>query len=73
VTDVAHCRVNLLTLGAGAAERFTAMWQQASGATYHPWADVVTIMGFLDDLRDDEGSERLLLEDTLARAVADLG
>ena len=24
VTDVAHCRVNLLTLGAGAAERFTA-------------------------------------------------
>jgi aminoglycoside phosphotransferase (APT) family kinase protein len=73
VTDVAHCRVNLLTLGACAAERFTALWQQASGDTYHPWADVVTIIGFLDDLRDDWGSERLLIEDMLARAVADLG
>ena len=73
VTDVAHCRVNLLTLGAGAAERFTACWQQASGDTYHPWADVVTIIGFLDDLRDDWGSERFVIEDMLARAVADLG
>jgi aminoglycoside phosphotransferase (APT) family kinase protein len=73
VTDVAHCRVNLLTLGADAAQRFTAWWQQASSDTYHPWADVVTIIGFLDDLRDDPGSERLLIEDMLARAVADLG
>jgi aminoglycoside phosphotransferase (APT) family kinase protein len=73
VADVAHCRVNLLTLGVGAAERFTAWWQQAAGAAYHPWADVVTIIGFLDDLREDWGSERLLVEDMLARAVAELG
>ena len=73
VTDVAHCRVNLLTLGAGAAERFTACWQRASGDTYHPWADVVIIIGFLDDLRDDPGSDRFLIEDMLARAVAGLG
>jgi hypothetical protein len=33
----------------------------------------VTIIGFLDDLRDDWGSERLLIEDMLARAVAELG
>ena len=71
--DVAHCRLNLLTFGADAAQRFTALWQRAAGATYHPWADVVTIIGFLDDLRDDWGSERLLVEDTLARAVAELG
>ncbi len=71
--DVAHCRVNLLTFGTETAERFTALWQQAAGAAYHPWADVVTIIGFLDDLRDDWGSERLLVEDMLARAVADLG
>ena len=71
VIDVAHCRVNLLALGADAAERFTAWWQQASGDTYNPWADVVIIIGFLDDLRDDWGSERLLIEDMLARAVAD--
>jgi aminoglycoside phosphotransferase (APT) family kinase protein len=71
--DVAHCRVNLLTLGPGVAERFTGLWEQAAGAAYHPWGDVVTIVGFLDDLRDDWGSERLLVEDMLARAVAGLG
>ncbi len=73
VADVAHCRVSLLTVGAGAADRFTAMWQSAAGTVYHPWADVVTIIGFLDDLRDDSGSDRLLIEDMLARAVAELG
>ncbi len=72
VADVAHCRVNLLTLGADTAEQFTAWWQRESGAAYHPWADVVTIIGFLDDLREDWGSERLLVEDMLARAVAEL-
>jgi len=71
--DVAHCRVNLLTFGTDAAQRFTAMWQRASGDTYHPWADVVAIIGFLDDLRDDGGSERHLVEDMIARAVAELG
>lgn len=73
VADVAHCRVNLLTFGIGAAERFTTCWQHASGTAYHPWADVVTIVGFLDDLRDDWGPERLLIEDMLTRAVAELG
>jgi hypothetical protein len=29
--------------------------------------------GFLDDLREDWGSERLLVEGMLARAVAELG
>jgi hypothetical protein len=37
------------------------------------WAgDVVTVIGFLDDLRDDWGSERPLVEGMLARAVTDL-
>ncbi len=57
--------------GTDVAERFTALWQRAAGAAYHPWADVVTI-GFLDDLRGDWGPERLLIEDMLARAVTDL-
>jgi aminoglycoside phosphotransferase (APT) family kinase protein len=73
VIDVAHCRVNLLTFGTGTAGQFTALWQNVSGAAYHPWADVVTIVGFLDDLREDWGSERLLVEEMLARAVAELG
>jgi hypothetical protein len=33
VADVAHCRVNLLTFGTGAAQRFTAWWQSAAGDT----------------------------------------
>ena len=65
--------MNLLTFGTDTAQRFTALWQREAGATYHPWADVLTIIGFLDDLRDDSGSERNLVEDMLARAVAELG
>jgi aminoglycoside phosphotransferase (APT) family kinase protein len=73
VADVAHCRVNLLTFGTDAAGRFTVLWERAAGTAYHPWADVVTIIGFLDDLRDDWGPEQFLVEDMLAEAVADLG
>ncbi len=74
MADVGHCRVNLLGFGTDAAQRFTALWQQAAGAAYHPWGDIVTVIGFLDDLRDNDwGSERLLVEDMLARAVAELG
>jgi aminoglycoside phosphotransferase (APT) family kinase protein len=71
--DVAHCRINLLDHGEPAVERFTRMWERASGSTHHPWADLVTIIGFLDDLRDDWGPERLLVEELLVRAVAELG
>jgi aminoglycoside phosphotransferase (APT) family kinase protein len=71
--DVAHCRLNLLTMGAEVVSRFTACWEREANAVYHPWGDVVTIVGFLDDLHDGWGSERLLVEDVLARAVADLG
>jgi aminoglycoside phosphotransferase (APT) family kinase protein len=70
--DVAHCRLNLLSMGMEVAERFTARWEREASAGYHPWGDVVTIVGFLDDLRDDWGSERLLVEDMLVRAVTEL-
>jgi hypothetical protein len=45
-----------------------------TGVRHHvpPVGDVVTIVGFLDDLHDDWGSERLLVEDMLARAIAEL-
>ena len=70
--DVAHCRANLLGYGSDVAERFTALWEQASGMTYHPWAEVVTVVGFLDDLREEQGSDHDLVEDLLAQAVAEL-
>jgi hypothetical protein len=34
---------------------------------------VVTIIGFLDELRDDWGPEGVLVEDMLAHDVAELG
>jgi len=51
VVDVGHCRWNLLTFGREVADRFANLWEQASGATYHPWGDVVAIVGCLDQLR----------------------
>ncbi|HEV3282090.1 MAG TPA: phosphotransferase [Acidimicrobiales bacterium] len=71
--DVGHCRVNLLSFGRPVADRFTRLWEQASGMTYHPWADVVTVVGLLDDLRSGWGSERYQLEELLADSVAQLG
>jgi len=47
--------------------------QQAAGAACHPWGDIVTVIGFLDDLRGNWGSERNMVEELLARAVAELG
>ena len=72
VVDVGHCRTNLLTIGRRAADRFTSLWEQASATDYHPWADIVAIVGFLDDLRQGPGSDhRYLLEEVLVEAVAE--
>ncbi len=70
--DVGHCRSNLLRFSRQVAERFTRFWEQASGTTYHPWIDVVTVVDFLDDLRNGWGSDRLLVEEVLASAVNEL-
>jgi hypothetical protein len=70
--DVAHCRVNLLGYGRVVAERFTVLCEQVSGRSHHPWADVVTVIGFLDDLRDERGSNNDLVEDLLAQPVGEL-
>jgi hypothetical protein len=50
-----HCRANLLGFSRRIAQRFTSLWEQAAGMTYHPWIGVVTVMDFLDDLQDDWG------------------
>ena len=36
------------------------------------WADVSTIIGCLDELRDEPPAGRLAVEEALARAVAEL-
>jgi hypothetical protein len=59
-------------MGTEVVERFTVSWERTAGTAYHPWGDVVTVVGFLDDLHDDWGSERFGVEDMLARAIAEL-
>jgi len=73
--DVGHCRANLFPYGAAAVARFTQAWEDLTGATYNPWADVVTIIGFLDGLREEAppAGERDLVEDALVQAVTALG
>ena len=68
--DVGHCRANLLPSGADLADRFTRRWEQMTGLTYQPWADVVTVIGCLDDLRDCPPTDQTGLESFLARAMA---
>jgi aminoglycoside phosphotransferase (APT) family kinase protein len=73
--DVGHCRGNLFPYGLAAVARFTRAWEDLTGATYHPWADIVTTIGFLDGLRDEppDPAEREVIEEVLARAVSALG
>lgn len=72
VMDVGHCRVNLFRYGLDAADQFTASWEELTGARYHPWADIITIIGFLDGIRDERPSDHAALEEALARAVTEL-
>jgi hypothetical protein len=70
--DVGHCRGNLLRYGLDVVDWFTTIWEDITGLTYHPWADIVAIIGFLDALREDPPSDRYVIEDALARSVAEL-
>lgn len=70
--DVGHCRCNLLPYGRDVVDRFTAIWEEMTGLTYHPYGDIVAIIGFLDALRDDPPSDGYSIEDALGRAVAEL-
>ncbi len=56
------------------AEHLRVAWEQRSGLIYHPWADVMSIIGVLDNFRARKASSTTLnaIEDTLARAVASL-
>jgi hypothetical protein len=70
--DVGHCRSNLLRYGRAAVDRFTMWWERSSGRRYDPWADLSTIIGCLDGLRDEHPNEGHMAEDCLAWAVAEL-
>jgi len=73
--DPGHLRMNLLLYNAPLAEELRVTWQRRSGQTYHPWADVMSIIGFLDNLRDQppDSAARHAIETALTDAVGALG
>lgn len=72
--DVAHCRINLLYDNLSLAERFRQEWEVLTGYTFHPSADISTIIGLLDSYRRYPPAQRVRrdIETVLERAVSDL-
>jgi aminoglycoside phosphotransferase (APT) family kinase protein len=72
--DPGHCRLNFLYYDDGLADQLRSAWEHHSGRPYDPWADVMSIIGTLDNMRTPKNpsKSRLAIEDTLAQAVADL-
>ena len=72
--DVAWRRLNVLgRLGLEVADRLTMRWEQASGRTCHPWAEVVLLVDVMGWSSVPEAQECDDLERTLARRLAELG
>lgn len=72
--DPAHCRLNLFQYNPGMADDVRTVWEQRSGLTFDPWADLVSIIGTLDNIRGRRRASGPMwaIEQALQRAVADL-
>lgn len=72
--DPGHCRLNMLSYDAHMADQLRTAWEQRTQKSFDPWADVTAIIGTLDSMRSGKNlsRSRLAIEDTLARAVAEL-
>ena len=72
--DVSHCRLNFALYEPELAEELRLVWEQRAARRFDPWADVMSIIGFLDNLREQPPNARArrALEDMLGRAVAEL-
>ena len=46
--DPAHCRLNLFQYNPTMADDVRTVWEQRSGLTFDPWADLASIIGTLD-------------------------
>jgi aminoglycoside phosphotransferase (APT) family kinase protein len=73
--DVSHCRLNFAYYDATLPEVLRVTWQTRSGRTFEPWADIASIIGALDGLRDTPpgAGARQTIDDMLTRAVAEHG
>jgi aminoglycoside phosphotransferase (APT) family kinase protein len=69
--DPAHCRLNLFQYSPTMADEVRTVWEQRSGLTFDPWADLASIIGTLDDLRRrrDPNAATWAIETALKNAV----
>jgi aminoglycoside phosphotransferase (APT) family kinase protein len=72
MVDVGHLRLNLFFSDRDLAVQFTDTWERLTASTYDPWADVVAIIGMLDNLRATPPNHqgRITIENALAAATA---
>jgi aminoglycoside phosphotransferase (APT) family kinase protein len=73
--DPGHCRLNMLYYDPPLADELRRAWEDRTGHIYDPWADIMSIIGVLDNIRTRKIATRtrLALEGTLAQALSDLG
>jgi aminoglycoside phosphotransferase (APT) family kinase protein len=69
--DPAHCRLNLFQYSQTMADDVLSVWEQRSGLTFDPWADLASIIGTLDNLRGrrDPNAAMWSIEAALKNAV----
>ncbi len=73
--DPAHCRLNLFRYDPGMADELRRVWEERSGLVFDPWADIVSIVGTLDELSTSRHASPALhaIEQALAHAVSAIG
>ena len=69
--DPAHCRLNLFQYSPTMADDVRTVWEERSGLTFDPWADLVSIIGTLDSIRRrrDPNAAMWAIEAALQQAV----
>jgi aminoglycoside phosphotransferase (APT) family kinase protein len=71
--DAAWCRLNIIgRFGLEAGDRLISRWEEVSGRTYHPWAEVVLLVDVMGWSSTPKPQECLDLEQALARRLSEL-
>jgi aminoglycoside phosphotransferase (APT) family kinase protein len=72
--DIGHCRANLLFHAPELADELVTAWEDTTGTVYDRWADIASIIGMLDGLRQRPPSPagRRAFDAAIERAVHDL-
>ncbi|MEX1008031.1 MAG: phosphotransferase [Acidimicrobiia bacterium] len=72
--DVSWCRGNLIgNFGLETADRFVRIWEEISGRSFHPWAEVVLLVDLMSWPVERTRQEREDLECALAQRLSELG